>query len=223
MNANSNIDDPLELIASTVLKQQGIAFSSLTEAQNHSKRIKNEIIHVVAQGNKTLIEGLKQLTANNQGHVHGYVAGVCAKLLKHIRSSKKIKKIIDADITANESALLLFAGAAENFIDNGDLEKEHAVLTVLMALFPLNPQPYLYFGASVWRTDGVDAAAAFYTEVIKVLPNPAIYYVAADCFYKKGDKDSARELVNLALDHAQKSPELYGHIEKLAAEFIQRF
>lgn len=222
MHAKTEIEEQLETIASQVVQQQAVYFSSLKEAQNHLKKIKTEIRHLVEQGNKTLIKGLTYLTADNQGHVHGYVAGICAKLLRHIDSSKKLNKIIESDIFSNENSLLFFSEAAEKFIDCGDLEQEQCVLTVLMALFPLNPQPYIYFGSSIWRNDGIDAAAAFYTEVLKVIPNPAIYYFAADCLYRKGDKDHARELLQCGLEHARKSPELYRHIEQLIAAFIQK-
>lgn len=217
------IEDQLEGVAALVVQQQGINFASWKEAQSHLKKITGEMRHLVEQSNEKLIKGLNCLAANGHGHVHSYVADMSAKLLKHVDSAEKLNKIIQFEIWRNENALLFFSEAAESYIDRGDLEQEQCVIAVLMALFPFNPQPYVYFGSSIWRHDGIEIAAAFYAEIIKVTQDPALYYYAADCFYKKGDKSHARETLRCALELAQNSPELYGDLEQLIVEFIQKF
>jgi tetratricopeptide (TPR) repeat protein len=222
MDTKSELENTLELFASQAIQQGGLNFSSLNEAQNYLKKIKTEIRHLVEQGNKTLIKGLTYLATDNQGRVNSYVANVCAKLLKQVGSSKKLNKIVESDIIGNENSLLFFSEAVERFIECGDLEQEQCVLSVLMALFPKNPQPYIFLGSSIWRNEGIDAAAVFYLDVLKVIPNPAIYYFAAECFYKKGDKDQAREFLHSGLKQARTSPELYHHIEQLIAAYMQK-
>lgn len=221
MNSDSEIAHELETIASHAVRQK--AFSSLKQAQQHQKQIKADLLTLFTQGERTLIKGLTCLAADDTGRVHSYVAGVCAKLSKHIDSSKKFNRIIESDIAGSKHALLLFSEVIEKFLNNGDAEQEQSVLMVMMVLFPFHPQPYLYLGTSVWRNEGIDAAAALYAEVLKVIPDPAIYYFAADCFYQKGDKKQAWKLLQSGLKAARGSPGVHDHVEQRITAFIQNF
>jgi tetratricopeptide (TPR) repeat protein len=212
-------DDQLDSIVANVIRQQGLSFSSHNEAQLYLKKIKRQIEDCCKQGSDLLIEGLKALQEKNHGYVHSYVAAMSTKLLKHLHSSKKLKTVIE-EITKNERSLLYFTEAVKGYVDCGDHQKELAVISVLLTLYPLNPQAYICFATLIWRTEGIAAADAFYSKVIELIQEPALFYFAADCFYKNGNKEKAKEIAQQALAKAEITNDSYGRQHLL--EFIEK-
>jgi hypothetical protein len=219
MHADASLDDQLDLIASEVVRHQEIQFSSAREVQNYLSKVKKDIRHLIDKNNQTFVKGLGYLSSDNQSMVPEFVANISAKLLRHIGSSKKISKIIETDILGNEQSLLMFADAIESYMDSGDIERELCVLTVMLMLFPLNPQPYLYFGASIERTEGLTVAAAYYAEAVKVFPHPIVCYFGAECFFKLGDKVTAKHLLQTGIEQARQTPELHDEIAARLTRF----
>jgi tetratricopeptide (TPR) repeat protein len=152
-----------------------------------------------------LMEGLCILRDQGQG----YVASISKKIIQHLESSKKLSQLIENEIIKNEQSMSLFMDAVDSFYDCGDFHQEQCVISVMLALFPLNPQPYVYLGTLIWRRDGIAVAEHYYEKIVKVLVDPALDYFAADCFFKNGNKDQAKELLQRALDEAKKAPEMY--------------
>lgn len=193
------LEDQLENICALATIQQGIAFSSEKEAQHYFKKATADIRNNLQQSSALLKKGLACLAEKNHGHVLSYVASVSAKLLKHCDSPEKFSKIIRTEIWSDAKSLLFFNEALEPYIDCGDPETEEAVIAAVMALFPLNPQPYIYFAALLERRDGAATAAVFYEKIIEVIDNPALYYFAAECFYQNGDNEQAQVVLHRAL------------------------
>ncbi len=212
-------DDHLEDIVGNIIRQQGLSFSSHNEAQQYLKKTKKQIQACCQQGSTLLVEGLKTLKEKNQGYVHGYVSEMSGKLLKHLRSSKKLKAVIE-EITRYERSLMYFTEAVKGYAGCGDHQKELAVISVLLTLFPLNPQAYIFFGTLIWRTDGIAAAETFYGKVIEFIQEPALLYFAADCFNKSGNKEKAREIAQQALSKTDEMNDSYGRQHVL--EFLEK-
>ncbi|MET3107434.1 hypothetical protein AAKU67_001498 [Oxalobacteraceae bacterium GrIS 2.11] len=200
-------DKYLEGIAISVTQQQGLNFSNYNDAQQHLKKTKSEIYSYIQKGNELFMEGLRVLQEKNHGHVHGYVAGVADKLLKNLKSGKKLKRAVD-EVLQNEHSLRFFAEAAKSFYDCGDYHREQCVIAVLMGLFPLNPQPYIYLGSLIWRKDGIAAADLFYSNIIQVIQDPALYYFAADCFYKNDDLQKFNDVLDTAICQSETSGDI---------------
>lgn len=215
---NLELETQLARIADLVAKQQDVSFSSQKQAQRYLDNLKEDIRHLFQQSNEALVKGLTYLSENNQGYAQNYVAGIAMKLLRRLGAGKTINQIIESEIWSNENALLFFAEAVDACIDRNDLEREQCAITVLMALFPLNPQPYIYLGSSIWRNEGIAAAASFYDKVANVLQSPPLSYFAAECFYQNGDKDKARQALQSALEQTPLSPELASEITQLLAQ-----
>ena len=199
----------MEKIVAEVIAQQHLSFSTFEEARQHLIKTRKEIDLCFQQGNAMLVEGLHCLQTNSDGHVHGYVASTAAKLQKQLHSSKKLKAVI-REILQNQSSLLYFTEAVTALCNRGDFHQEQCVITVLMALFPLNPQPYICYGSMIWRKDGIDAAEVFYTKVIEFIRDPALLYFAADCFIKNGRRDKAMDALQCALAMTEQSNDLEG-------------
>jgi hypothetical protein len=187
------LENQLENIAVIVAKQQVGSFSSQRAAHLYLEKTKADIRQILKQSSPLLIKGLSYLTENDQGQAHSYVAGVSAKLLKHVDSSKKFNRIVESEIWTNDYSLTHFTEVLDEYIDCGDIDKEECLIGTVLALFPLNPQPYIYLGSLVSRKNGVEDAAAYYAKITEVIQNPALYYFAAECFYQNRDKDQAKK------------------------------
>jgi len=216
---HSVFDDQMEDIVAHVIRQQGLSFSTHKEAQQYLNKTKKQIQACCQQGSGMLMEGLNYLQEKKEGYVHSYVSAMAGKLLKHVQSSKKLKTVI-AEITQNERSLLYFTEAVKEYADCGDHQKELCVTSVLLILFPLNPQAYIFFGTLIWRKEGIAAAEVFYDKVIEFIQEPALYYFAADCFNKNGNKEKAKELIELALAKVELSNDSYGRQHLL--EFLDQ-
>jgi len=212
----SESDNFIDNVTQVVLQNQGLHFASQREAQQHLDKTRTEIRSLMRQSNALFVEGLNHLAQNSLGHAHPYVATVAAKMLKNLDSAKKLKKIIDADVIGRELSLLFFSDAVNAFYDCGDYHKELCVISVLIALFPLNAQPYVYYGSLLWRKEGKESAEMFYSKIIEVIHDPALDYFAADCFIKNGNGGKAREL----LQNAQKNPLMAEDIYKNVKQHI---
>lgn len=195
----NNFDDQIETISISYARQQGLSFATHAEAQQYLKKTKKEICSCIQQGNSMLLDGLTYLQEKQGDPVHSYVSATASKLLKHLDSSKKTKKIIE-EILDNEHSLSYFSEVIKAYMDCGDDYKERCVYSVLLALFPLNPQGYICFGSLIWRAEGIASADRFYTKVTETLQDPALYYFAADCFVKNGDSEKAKEILKRALN-----------------------
>jgi tetratricopeptide (TPR) repeat protein len=211
---SQEIEDFIDHVAANVAQQQELQFSSQQEARRYLEKTKLEIRHSLKEGNEVLMQGLNFIKEKNHGHVHGYTSAMADKLLKHLNSSKKLAQIIETEIMNNERALLFFSEMVGGFYDCGDFYQEECVISVFMALFPLNPQPYVFYGTMLWRRDGIDAAENFYDKILKVIQEPGLAYFAADCFYKNGQKKKAKDLLEQTLNCAQMSLEKYNDVKQ---------
>jgi tetratricopeptide (TPR) repeat protein len=206
---HNEIGNYIENAITDTAQQQGINFSSHREAQQYIKKSKSEIRRCFREGKTSVKAGLIYFKDMNDG----FVSAVSGKLLKHLNSSKKFTRLIESEITNNDQAMPLFMEAIHSIWDRGDVHAEQCVITALMGLFPMHPQPYIHLGTLIWRKEGIDAAEAFYAKVIVVIEDPALDYFAADCFYKKGNIDLCKELLKRAWSKAEKSPEIYSDIQ----------
>jgi hypothetical protein len=211
---HNEIDDFIESVAIHVTQQKGVRFSSQKEAQRYIEKTKLEIHHSLKQGNQVLMQGLNFIKEKNHGHVHGYTSAVADKLLKHLNSSKKLAKIVETEIMNNSQALLFFSEMVGEFYDCGDFYQEECVIAVFMALFPLHPQPYVFYATMLWRRDGIQAAEAFYEKIITVIKDPGLNYFAADCFYKSDNQAKAKALLEETLNCEQLSLGDYSDIKQ---------
>jgi len=192
--SNNQIDE----LVSSVIKQQGLHFSSHTEAQQYLKKTKQEFLVCGQQCIDQLIAGLQYLKENNRGYVGGYVSTVSSKLLQVLESPERfaatIKELVD-----DEQSLLYFTETVKEFFDCQDEHRAICGTTVLLTIFPLNPQPYILLGTLIWRKYGLAAAADYYSKMIEFRPEPVFLYFAADCFKKNGNANDAKRVIHRAL------------------------
>ncbi|MET3107439.1 tetratricopeptide (TPR) repeat protein [Oxalobacteraceae bacterium GrIS 2.11] len=192
--SNNQIDE----LVSSVIQQQGLHFSSHNEAQQYLKKTRLEMHACFEHSVALLTEGLQHLQAKPDGYVRGYVSKQASRILNDLHTPQKLSAIV-AEITQDEHALLYFTQVVKELFDCGEDHKALSATTVLMALFPLDPQPYIFLGTIIWRKDGVTAAASYYEKMIEFIHHPAFCFFAADCFKKNGNRENAIAAIHRAL------------------------
>jgi predicted Zn-dependent protease len=106
----------------------------------------------------------------------------------------------------------MFSEAVNSYYDCGDYHLEECVISVLLTLFPLEPQPFACYGTLIWRRDGINEAVTFYKSIVDLFESPILDYFAADCIGKAGNRGEAKKLLDRALKNAQNAPEIYEDI-----------
>jgi len=213
----SDIEKQLEHAIALSAQYQGISFASHRETQRHLEKTKLEIRQSFLHCNAAMQEGLRYLKEMNCG----YVSVISAKLLKSLGSSKKLSKVIEQEILANDGAIEQFIEAINVFYEREESQIVQNAVTVLMRLFPLHPQPYIYLGTLIWRNDGIAAAEIFYSKIVEVIEDPALDYFAAECLYKNANKNKAKELLLRALHNTTTSPDMYRDIRQLIIKLLE--
>ena len=213
MQTNPNInpnksDAALEELAALMVQQQGIHFETHQEAEQHLKGTTLQLRELLQQSSATFVEGLKHLAECD----HHSVATIAKKLLKHIQSPKEMANIIENTILKDDHSLSMFSEAVNSFYGCGDFEVEESVISVLLTLFPLEPQPFACYGTMIWRKNGIEDAVTFYKSIVDLFESPILDYFAADCYAKAGRKVEAKKLLERGLKVAQDSPEVYDDI-----------
>jgi hypothetical protein len=208
----------LESAIALAAQQQGLSFASHSDAQRHLEKTKEEIRQAFLHCNAALTDGLNYLKEMNCG----YVSTISAKLLKSQHSSKKLSKLIEQEILVNEDIVEQFINAINTFYEWEDNQTVQNAVTVLMRLFPLHPQPYIYLGTLIWRTDGIAGAEMYYSKIVEAIEDPALDYFAADCLYKNGNKDRAKELLLRAMHNTTTSPDMYQDIRQLILKLLEQ-
>jgi len=204
----NDIDKNLNELAVMLVQQQGIHFATHKEAEKHLDNTTVQLRELLQQSSTMFIEGLKYLSETN----HQLVADITGQLLKNIQSPKEMAAIIESNILKNDRSLEIFSAAVNSFYGCGDYHTEECVISVLLTLFPLEPQPFACYGTLIWRKNGIDDAVSFYKSIVDLFETPILDYFAADCFAKAGDKIEARKLLERALKNAQAAPEIYEDI-----------
>jgi len=192
----------IEQFATEMFRHQGIQFTTERDARRSLETTKSQIRLSLRQSNVMMKEGLTLL----RGLGLGYVSALSNKLLNSLHSSKKLSRLIELEFVNNDQAMPQFM-AAMTAMENCAEDQKQSVITVLMALFPAHPQPYVYLGSAIWRTEGIAAAEIFYSSIVDAIENPALDYYAADCLYKNNNITRAKELLFRALQNLQESPE----------------
>ena len=207
------MENLIEQLAMSVLKHDGITFHSEKEASRHLERIKADLHHGLRQGNQMLTAGLHYLKELGDG----FAASFSGKVLKQLKSSKKLARLIEEEIVQNQQAMPLFLEGIKPFLETDDAHREQCVLSVMMALFPGFPQPYIFSANLLWREHGIDVADAFYTKLVEAIDDPALDYFAAHCFFKNGKTDEAKRLLDRALGHVSIQADNYADIRLWAS------
>jgi len=215
---DSQIENQLERAIALSAQHQGINFSSHAEAQRHLAKTKAEIHQAFLHCNAAMQEGLKYFKEMDCG----YVSAISAKLLKSMRSSKKLSRLIEQEMLTGDGAIEPFIEALNTFYEREEVQIVQNALTVLLRLFPLHPQPYIYLGTLIWRNDGIAAADLFYSKIVAAIEDPALDYFAAECFYKNGNKNGAKELLLRAMHNTTASPDMYRDIRPLIIKLLEQ-
>ena len=213
-----DINKYIEDLAVAVAQQQGIQFKSLKDAEEHTKKTKQEIQHLFQQNSVLIKEGLQTYSDK----CDGFVADISRRILNSLESPEEINKIVTSEIQGNTEALKLFSEAANSFYDCGDFHLEQCVLSVFLMLFPLYPQPYACYATLIWRKEGISAAETFYEQLVGSMEDPVLDYFAADCFVKAGNKKRAKELVQRALAKTQDSLHDHQDLREHLAQLYRR-
>lgn len=200
--------------------EQNLPLASLSEATQYRQQTITRIWQSLRDGRQALKEGLHLLQGEDVSMAHPVVADIARKLEKNLGSSKRIGKIIQADIVLREASMQLFASAFELFHDQGDLQRELQVLSVLLMLFPANAQVHVFLGSYLWRAESKEAAEQFYEKMTAVLHDPAFDYFAADCMIKNDHREAARAVLDNALRNPKIADAAYRDVRNRIARLL---
>lgn len=204
----SDIDKSLHDLAAMVIKEQGVHFATYKEAESHIKDTAERLRELLQQSSVMFIEGLKHVSERTEYPA----ADVARRLLESQKNPQKMAKIIETHIVGDAQSLESFSQVVNSFYGCGDFHVEECAISVLLTLFPMEPQPFACYGTMVWRRDGIAAAENFYKGIVDLFSNPILDYFTADCYAKAGNKIEAKRLLQRALENGQAAPEIYGDI-----------
>ncbi|MET3106102.1 tetratricopeptide (TPR) repeat protein [Oxalobacteraceae bacterium GrIS 2.11] len=199
------IESTITQLAQSAAQKKNLSFGSVGEADRYLANLRHELQLSAQEGSSLLVRGLAYCAELNEASV----SRLCTELLNHVDQPSRLTEIINRTVSCGDNVIDPFLAAMNHFYDCGDFEKEQCVIAVLLALFPLHPQPYVYLGTLIWRKDGTDAAERFYSKIVTIIEDPALDYFAADFFYQKGSPNQAKNLLLRALNNCEKSPVMY--------------
>ncbi len=209
----NEIDRHLNDLSFMIARHQGLQFNNQKEAENHVTNTTAQLKDMMQQSNAMFIEGLNFLIETN----HQPVATISAQILDSLNTPEKMVQIIEAQIINNDDSLKLFSESVNSYYGCGDFHTEECVISVLLTLFPMEPQPFACYATMLWRKEGIGAAVELYKNIVDVFKNPILDYFAADCYFKAGDRSEAKALLDRAMQGVEKEPETYADI----AQFIR--
>ena len=210
---SNEIEKHLNNIAVMVARHQGLQFNNQKEVQNHVAATTQQLKDMLQQSNAMFVEGLQLLAASpNQA-----AAEIVKKLLGNMETPDQMVRIIETHIINNDDSLKIFSEAVNSFYGCGNFHHEECVISALLTLFPMEPQPFACYGTMLWRKEGITSAVEFYRNIVDVFENPILDYFAADCYFKSGDSTGAKALLDRAMQNVEKEPETYADI----AQFIR--
>jgi|GEM_PF-2192353 len=218
----TEFDAYLSELAGMVVLQQDMQFGSYQEAQAHVEHTKTQLAQLLQHSNALFVEGLTHL-AQLIGTQYQPVASIAGRIYASLHIPSEVAKIIDTQVIKNKDSLKLFSEAVNSFYGIGDFHIEESVISVLLTLFPMEPQPFACLGTMIWRKEGIADAAAYYEKIVDLFESPVLDYFAADCYYKAGKRSEAKTLLGRALSHAEKSPGLYEEVIPLIQLFLKTF
>ncbi|MET3107128.1 tetratricopeptide (TPR) repeat protein [Oxalobacteraceae bacterium GrIS 2.11] len=208
----------LNELAEMVVRQQGIHFESHTEARSYVKDTTEKLEQLLARGNAMFIEGLRHLIARNQQPV----AELASKIVDNLAAPDRVAEIIDRDILKNPASLRLFSEAVNSFYDCGNYQVEESVISVLLTLFPMEPQPFVCYGTLIWRRDGIAEAVSYYQKIVDMFESPILDYFASDCYDKFGNRREARLLLERAFQSGSQAPYLFADVLQLIQSALKK-
>jgi predicted Zn-dependent protease len=212
LNLNQHeFDAYLEELTDMVVRQQGLQFGTYKEAQRHVEEVKAKLKKILLQNNTTFVEGLRHLI----GAGDQIVAEIAKKIFDNLDTPSKVADIIEVEIVQRKNALELFTKAVNGFYGCGDFHVEECVLSVLLTLFPMEPQPFACYGTMIWRKDGIAEAAAYYKKIVDMFESPVLDYFAADCYLKSENKADAKRVLDRAMLAVSNASDGYDDVGQL--------
>jgi len=215
----NEIDKHLNDIAVMVAQQQGLHFNNQAEAQLHIKNTAVKLQQMLQQSSAMFVEGLRFLAEKDRQPV----SDIARQILDKLQTPGEVASILENHIVKNDHSLEQFSEAVNSFYGCGDFHIEECVISVLLTLFPLEPQPFACYGTMIWRRDGIEEAENFYKNIVDLFESPILDYFAADCYFKAGHKSDAKILLDRALINAQKDPEIYADIAQFVRILLNEF
>jgi len=208
----NEIDRHLNDISFMIARHQGLQFNNQKEVDRHVTSTTQQLKDMMQQSNEMLIE--------TKQHP---VADIASQILESMDTPEKMVPIIESQIINNDDSLKLFSEAVNSYYGCGDFHTEECVISVLLTLFPMEPQPFACYATMLWRKEGIAAAVELYKNIIDVFENPILDYFAADCYFKAGDRTGAKALLDRAMQNVEKEPETYADIAQFIRILLREF
>ena len=205
---HKELDQHIKDIAIMVSQQQGLQFDSEQEAQQHISQTTTKLQSMLKQSSAMFLEGLKYVADSNQPPA----SEIARSLIQNVKYPDRMTRIIETRIVQDPDSLAHFSEVVNHYYGCGDFHREECMISVLLTLFPLEPQPFACYGTLIWRKDGIAEAQRFYQHIVDLFESPILDYFAADCFFKAGNKTEAKRLLERGLENGNKEPELYSDI-----------
>lgn len=150
-------------------------------------------LHLSPSQKKELLSGYKDY----QQWIHS-APKLFLKYDKKHQARHVIEKISRNLSTLDEHDLDKLLHTAFEAYNKNDLTTTLSMLSFIITLMPLYIKAYLLMANTIWKLKGTSHAAQFYETITKLIPDPLIYFYAADCIAHNGNKARAIELLNQA-------------------------
>ncbi|WP_299008975.1 hypothetical protein [uncultured Shewanella sp.] len=212
MNKQDPANSFIQQLAMETIRQQGTIPAPFQTEKDHINATMIKVRKHLTTANNELILGLNYLLDKSPLELQQIIHDIVSTL----RSAEGIQHIMQSALLQQPNTFTLFSDAVNEFYDCGDFNIECCVISVFIALFPLEAQPYICLATLIWRKDGIQQAASFYETLIDTFHSPLIHYFAADCLKKSGNHSKAALLLAQAKTHIEAQPRKQQNTELLS-------
>ena len=134
------------------------------------------------------------------------------KLVRFFESIDKKRPLGD------EKTFLTLVEYALKAYDDGVLKDAYAMLSLIIALYPLHVKPYLYLGDVTQKLHGNEAGARFYKSVTVLFKEPDLLFLAASCEMDLNHVQESKDY----LTQAQTALQEKGNLDDVDRELLER-
>lgn len=150
------------------------------------------------------------------------------EVVETLRDPEVIKQYVEEGKTFQEiigyedATMEKFYAAAYRLFERGEFRQAADAFIFLTTLNPYTHKYWLGLGMAEQSTEEFEAALVAYAMAVMIqVSNPIPHFHSATCYYRMGDKNSAAQSLDLAIEQAGDQAE-YAELCKAAEAFKQR-
>jgi hypothetical protein len=182
---------------------QTIAFASLLSPADSHSQVETEHARRIEIEQQRAQETCAPLLERGVAHYMALLEVETARrLAQTLFDSPELGNRKDCPALNDEDYGQMVALAMDLLLE-ADHERVVPMFTLLLALRPDDPRPYVGLTTAVWQTDGAARAAEIYLQLTDKWPDPEIAYFGADCMWRAGWRDQAEMTVSRGIHELQ--------------------